>query len=381
MKTLLHITFAKIKRNYKKSVLQSVAVFISIFVISFFTSFITSLEEYTAANPTFGIEASGAESALTITSLERFFESVINAISLMAGAVAFLSVISIYIYSRMRTEENKRFYAILSSIGATRVQTKIISVTETLILYAAPIVLGSFLGLIPSGIFTSAVVSIFAADYSPSSVALAIPFGLSLLGIILVLIFTYVPGISRKGSVIESVRAHNEREAGERHNYRKSYTFRHMPIEQRIAYKSVEYYKSSYRRITVMFISCVLYPVLAILFFSMISDVRVVDYTPTSGINAMRLFEIFIWNIAGFAALAFIVLSAFAILETVYMIQAHNRVRRETLKIYKSVGMTDGSIKKVLKYEYRTVFMKAAIYLVFILVIAFPIVISLGQKI
>ena len=54
-----------------------------------------------------------------------------------------------------------------------------------------------------------------------------------------------------------------------------------------------------------------------------------------------------------------------------YIIQAHNRVRRETLATYKSIGMTDVSIKKVLKYEYMTAVFHAVVYLIFILVLAF----------
>ena len=54
-----------------------------------------------------------------------------------------------------------------------------------------------------------------------------------------------------------------------------------------------------------------------------------------------------------------------------YIIQAHNRVRRETLAIYKSIGMTDDSIKKVLKYEHMTAVFHAVVYLIFILVLAF----------
>ena len=367
MKTLFRITLAKIKRSWKKSIFQSFAVFVSMLVICSFTCFILSLEGFRAANPTFGIEASGQESALTIESLAGFFKTVISSISFISSAVAFLSVVSLYIYSRMRAEENKHFYATLSSIGATNAQKRIISVTETLILYAVPIVLGSFLGLIPSGALTAAVARIFAADYTHSAITPAVPVVFSLSGVILVLIFTYVPGIRRKRSVIASVRGHNENEAEKTHNYRKSYTFRHMPIEQRIANKSVAYYSSSYRRITFMFICCVLYPVLAILFFSLISKANAVDYTPSYGINVTRLVEIFAWNIAIFGSVAFLILSAFGTLQTVYMIQAQNRVRKETLKIYKSIGMTEHSIKRVLIYEYRTVFFHAVIYLVFIL--------------
>ena len=198
-----------------------------------------------------------------------------------------------------------------------------------------------------------------------------IPALLSALGIVLVLMFTYIPSVRRKKSVIETVKAHNTKEAGEMHNYRNSYTFRHMPVEQRIAKKSVAYYSSTYRRITFMFISCVLYPVLAVFFFVLVSETSVTDYTPSYGIDATALVGIFAEKIAIFGALAFLALTAFGVLQTMYIIQAHNRVRRETLATYKSIGMTDSSIKKVLKYEYITAVFHAVIYLVFILVLAF----------
>ena len=38
---------------------------------------------------------------------------------------------------------------------------------------------------------------------------------------------------------------------------------------------------------------------------------------------------------------------------------------------YKSIGMTDDSIKKVLKYEHMTAVFHAVVYLIFILVLAF----------
>lgn len=371
MKTLLHITFAKIRRSMKKSVFQSVAVFASMFVISFLVCFIVSIEEFRSANPTFGIEAVGGESEITIYSLKEFFSNIISGISFVAVAVVVLSAISLSIYSRLRMDENKRFFATLTSIGATNAQRKIISVTETLILYELPIILGSFLGMLPSAAFTDMIARIFVDGYSHRAVPIFIPLIISVLGIVMVLIFTYVPSIKRKNSVIESVKAHNEKEAGEAHNYRKSYTFRHMPVEQRIAKKSVEYYKSAYRRITFMFISCVLYPVLAIMFFVIVSRPAVIDYTPNYGVDVMKLVELFAKNIAIFGASAFLALTAFAVLQTVYIIAAQNRVRRETLTTYKSIGMTDSSIKKVLAYEYKTAVFHAVIYLVFILTLLF----------
>ena len=371
MKTLFHITCAKMMKGFKKSLFQSFAAFVSMFAISFFVCFVISLEAFRAANPTFGLEAVGGENILTIESFSSFFKEIVSGISFIAIAIVILSFVSLFIFARLRTEENKHFFATLTSIGATSGQRKAISITKTLILYGIPILLGSFLGMLPSSIFTGMVARIFVSDYTHSPVSMLIPALLSAIGIILVLMFTYIPSVRRKKSVIETVKAHNTKEAGEMHNYRNSYTFRHMPVEQRIAKKSVAYYSSTYRRITFMFISCVLYPVLAVIFFVLVSETSVTDYTPNYGVDATKLAGIFAKSIAILGVLAFLALTVFGVLQTVYIIQAHNRVRRETLATYKSIGMTNDSIKKVLKYEYMTAVFHAVVYLIFILVLAF----------
>ena len=371
MKTLFHITCAKMVKSFKKSLFQSFAAFVSMFAISFFVCFVISLEAFRAANPTFGIEAVGGENILTIESFSSFFKEIVSGISFIAIAIVILSFVSLFIFARLRTEENKHFFATLTSIGATSGQRKIISITETLILYGLPIIVGSFLGMLPSSIFTGMVARIFVSNYTHSPISMLLPALLAIVGIVLVLIFTYVPSVRRRQSVIETVKSHNEKESGETHNYRNSYTFRHMPIEKRIAKKSVAYYSSTYRRITFMFISCVLYPVLAVIFFVLVSETSVTDYTPNYGVDVTKLVGIFAKNIAIFGVLAFLALTAFGVLQTMYIIQAHNRVRRETLATYKSIGMNDDSIKKVLKYEYMTAVFHAVDYLIFILVLAF----------
>jgi len=371
MKTLLRITFLKIKRNIKKSIFQSIATFISMFVISFLLCFIVSIKAFGAANPTFGIETVNGESMLTVESLRKFMSDIISGISLIAGAIAVLSFASLFIYSRLRTEENKRFFATLTSIGATGSQRRIVSITETIVLFGIPIFSGSFLGMLPSRLFSDMVARIFVSDYTASPISILTPAVIAVLGTALVLIFTYVPSIKRKKSVIEAVKAHNAKESDATHNYRNSYTFRHMPIEQRIAKKSVAYYSSTYRRIAFMFVCCVLYPILAIAFFLLVSEASVIDYTPNCGIDIAKLIEIFVKNIAIFGVSAFLALTVFAVFQTMYIMQAHSRIRKETLMIYKSIGMTENSIKKVLKYEHKTAFSHAAICLICLLIFAF----------
>ena len=371
MKTLLHITLGKIKKDFRKSLFQSFAVFVSMFAISFFVCFVISLESFRTSNPTFGIESVGGENILTIEAFSSFFKEIVSGICFIAIAIIILSFVSLFIYARLRIEENKHFFATLTSIGATSGQRQLISFTETLILYGIPIILGSFLGMFPSQLFTGMVARIFISDYTHSYIPVLFPVLLAIVGMVLVIMFTYIPSIGRRKSVIETVKAHNEKESGETHNYRNSYTFRHMPVEQRIAKKSVAYYSSTYRRITFMFISCVLYPVLAVIFFALVSGTSVTDHAPNNGIDVAKLVGIFAKNIAIFGVLSFLALSVFGVLQTVYIIQAHNRVRRETLVTYKSIGMTDDSIKKVLKYEYGTAVFHAVICLVFILVLVF----------
>lgn len=367
MKALVKVALARIRRNFKNSILQSAAVFISMLVISFFVCFVLSVQSFKMENPSFGIESVNGEIGLTVISLRKFFERIIVGISFMAAAIAFLSFFSIFIYARMRLEEDKQFFATLTSIGATNFQKRVISLVEALISYGLPVVAGSFLGVIPSGAFSEMIAATVVDGYRAPAVNLLLPAALSLFGIVLLLVITRVPGVGRKKSVIQSVKSHNEREADESHNYRKSYTFRRMPVEKRLAKKSVEYYKSTYRRITFMVICCVMYPVLGLCFFALLSQTSVTDYTPNSGINVVELIEIFSAKIAVFGFVAFILLGVFGTLQMLYTIRVHSRIRSDAFQSYKSIGMTDISIKKMQKYEYGTVVFNAVIYLLFIL--------------
>lgn len=366
MKLLFHITLAKIKKNAKTNLFQATAVLVSMLVISFFLCLVFSLKTFIASEPSFGIEAVNGESLLTVESIKNFFEEILSGIVKIAGAVAVLSFVSLFIFTKMRTEKNRQFFATMTSIGATSRQQKLISATETLLLYGIPVFLGSFLGFLPSRFFAAAIARIFIADYSARDLSLLVPLFLAILGTALVLLFACLPYAENR-SVIESVKAHNRKEAERIHSYRQSYTFRHMPIEKRIAKKGVAYYGGAYRRISFMLCSCALYPLLALFFFILVSETSVSDYTPGYGINVGALATVFAEKIALFGLLAFLALSVFGIFEAAYVIGVHNRIRRETMQAYKSIGMTESSIKRVLKYEYRTAVFHAAIGLLFIL--------------
>jgi len=370
MKTLLHITFAKLRKSPGKSLLQAFAALVSFFILSFLLCFVISLEEFKLSNPTLGLEATSAESALTVEAIKEFFAEIISGISFIAIALIILTFSSLFIFSRLQAEENRRFLATLASIGATGSQRAIISASDALILYGIPIISGSLLGMLPSQLFVGAVAKIFATEHSPSPLSALPSVLLSALGILLVLLANRAPRGNGGVSLMENVKAHNKGEAESRHNYRKSYTFRHMPIEKRLAKKSVAYHSSTYNRITFMFIASVLYPFLAILFFALVSDTRVIDHTPGYGIDVAELVEVFAGNIALFGILSLLALTLFGVLQAVYIIKAHSIARAKALTAYKSIGMTDPSIKRMLRYEYGSALSRAVIYLIFIILLS-----------
>ena len=118
-----------------------------------------------------------------------------------------------------------------------------------------------------------------------------------------------------------------------------------------------------------MLVTAVMYPALSVIFFSLLSEMRIYDYTPGYGINVEYLVGIFTEKVALLGLLALLLLAAFGIIQTVYVIKSQDKVRRATMQTYKSIGMPDLRIKRVLKYEYKTAAAHAVIYLIFILAV------------
>jgi len=100
----------------------------------------------------------------------------------------------------------------------------------------------------------------------------------------------------------------------------------------------------------------------------MLSDITI-TYTPME--NGIDI-EALVTELAGYIAVAvllsFLVLSAFAILQVVNMVVMQNRIRNETLFVYRSVGMSEDGIKRVRAYEYKQVAFNAFIALIFVIV-------------
>jgi len=313
---------------------------------------------------TFGNSSIAVENAAAVR--ECFYEIFTQMLTVLV-CVTILSTIMICVYSRVRREENERFLTTLLSVGAGRSQMNFIASAEVVAVSFMPILLSAVLAILPAKAVVNYIADFLGTEISyPSLLPLSI--AITLLATLVLILFNLPSQISRNIALIGTIRRHNHSEVGNTHGYRRSFTFRSMPIEQRIAKKSVEYYSVPYRRITMMFVVSALFPILAIAFFFMLSDITI-TYTPME--NGIDI-EALVTELAGYIAVAvllsFLVLSAFAILQVVNMVVMQNRIRNETLFVYRSVGMSEDGIKRVRAYEYKQVAFNAFIALIFVIV-------------
>lgn len=356
-RTLLwRLALARIKAGRKQALLRSAAVLFSMFTVSFFVLLLAELLSLRpAGNFPFG----------------RFLANLTGGLQAVAIILTALAVLSLYLYSGLQKEDDQHFLATLTSIGATRAQRRGILQRTQLLLYSLPVVLGVLLALLPATLFMQALTAGMGLEAAASPVEQgALLLGLIAAGELLVLLFFHVRQPRERAGVIAEMRRHNREEAEAMHSYRQSYTFRRMPLEQRIAQKSVAYYKRPYRRISLMFASVGLYPILAVVFFMLLASERITaDTNPYDGIDTSAATVAVVSSLAIFAAIAFLLLCLFGIAQAAYMVAMQNRLRRKTLAVYRSVGMTERGVRRVLTYEYRTVAFHALLYILFVAVV------------
>lgn len=340
---------ALLRRGGKQTRMQAVAVLLSMLTLSFFLCLWVALN---------GL------SALPSIPYRKFLSDLLSTTRAVTAVLAAPALLSLYVYCGMQREERTRFYATLASLGATATQCRRLLLCESALLYLLPAAAGALLGILPAVIFSrllTGVIGLSAVRLPLLSLSLA----LLLLSCVLSLLLGHVP-LPRGRALTPLLRAHNEEEAQEPHHYRRSYTFRHMPLLQRIAKKSVDYYKNAYRRISLVLSSVTLYPILAFVFFASLSGSSItLDSNPFDGVNQEAASAATIGGILLFAGLALLSLCLLGVFQAVYMIRIHNEKRKGTLHVYRTVGMTEQELHRVLHYEYRTVLLHAFVYTVF----------------
>ena len=347
-----HLAWARLRASRRQSLLQAGAVLLSMLALSFFAFLLLDLSALSTAG-----------GALPYA---RFFRELIDLLRAVAGVLIALSLLTLLVYCRTGQERDARFLAALTSLGATAGGRCRVLLYELAVLYTLPMLGGCLLGLLPAAWFGSALAASTGLQAPPHSARLALLPALVLLGSLLVLLLRYTPVPGRRTAVIDTLRRRNAEEEREGHAYRRSRTFRGMPITQRIAKKSVDFYKRPYRRIAWMLAAAMLYPLLGLIVLgSMAGGSIVADTNPFDGVDTEAMTITAVSNLAGLIALAFLLLSLLAVCQVAYLFRLQNEQRGPTLAVYRAVGMAEADIRRLTRYEYRTVALHALVYVVF----------------
>lgn len=365
----VRLGFKRVKRNLGKTAFSSFSVLVSSFVIALFSILILVLSE---VEERFSGELSGVTSSdkfNNILSLSEFTEQIFRYLTVALFAVVILTLFSIYVFIQLRAEENKKFYATLESIGATHQQRRTVMLTELCILYLCPALVGSIIGAVIGKMISINVAKVIYTDFKSNVSTAVVVLVLYAIFALLSIAVVFLTDIKKQKSAIESLKLYNKDEADKSHSYRNSNTFRSMPIEKRVAKKSVEYYKRSYRRISVVISGCTSYLVLAIIFLVKFSRTRVaVDDNPYDNIDTSAFSTYLVNHLMLLTTLSLFLLFLLSVGQIIMMIKAQNAVRRGSMLSYKSVGMTDAGTKRVLRYEYSTVIYNSLIYTIFLFI-------------
>jgi len=355
LRLTLKLSLARLRFHFKKSLLQQASVAVLLLSVGFFLAFSLGLDDFRENVPEYGLPDLG-DSALAVGEygVGDFLDEVVSYMGVAILLLIPLSLITFYCLSRLRSEESKSFYSRLESIGASGYRRTAVFFTETLLTFLLPIIIGSGVGILLGKRTANGFAEMMASDYIPEVNEPLIWLAISFVGFLTVFVFSYSAHFSR-GTLIERLKKHNRREVGERHGYRESFTFRHMPIEKRIAKKSLDYYRKSYSRIATVFAVTFYYPMLAFLFFYTFESINVVaDANPFDGIDTDGLVFAVMSGVGIFCVGIFSVLFLLGILQLVSMLRTQNKIREESLSVYKTVGMTDEGVKRVIRQEYLT---------------------------
>ena len=357
---LCHLLAARLRHGGSRSLLQSIGVLLSSAGLSFFV-FLTA-------------ELAVAATAKGTLPYRRFLSELTGSLLAVSAILLLLSLLSLYMDYSMGQDDRIRFYAALSSLGATSAQRRRLSLWEMCMLFALPATLGTLVGAAPAALFCRALLANLSLTSTLSPYARGGILLLLLLCVLLPLPIVWHAPQRRYATTIRALRLHNEDEAQQAHHYRRSRTFRQMPIEQRIAKKSVVYYQQSYRRISLLLFNLMAYPLMGIMLFLSLSGSRILlDSTPLDGVDTAGAALSAVSSLLFFVVISLLLLSLMAAIRTWYMLRLQAAARRDSLRVYRAVGMTESSIRRLLMYEYRTAALHALAMLLGMAILLFSL--------
>ncbi len=347
MKPITKIAVRQIKNDLRKNLFLSLCILFSMAMISFFVFF--------------GIQTSELENAkyspLPFTS---FLNKVRLCMDVTVDVLVVITFITVRTHVSMKASQNEQTLAVLTAIGAKKRHKRALMLTEIMLIYFIPILLGVIIGIFPGLI----IGSLFIGSYEINiPICIVNALGISVLGAGLIVICYMIPSIRiKRGSVIQSIKKQNKKASEERHGYRNSKTFKSSTLLSRLANKSIDYYNNTYNRIALSLASSALYPMLAFIMFLHIGNAEVAlgrDMEESIAvINAVDNILIFICG-------CFLVLTVIGAVQAFFMVRMQMQIRKTTARIYSSIGMEEKDIDKMITLELKTVFLRALVAMIF----------------
>ena len=119
-----------------------------------------------------------------------------------------------------------------------------------------------------------------------------------------------------------------------------------------------------------MITQAAIYPLIGGIFLYLISGIRVIaDENPYDEIDTTEIVSSLVEHIMIFTLLSLLALTIIGIIQVAVMLRARTVLRRKTLQLYKSVGMSEVSVKKVIGYERQAIIFHSLLYILFAIVI------------
>ena len=342
----------RIKQDAKRCILLSSAVMFSMLLISFFIFF--SLRVMTAEN------------SYGELPFWKFLDGTLDGMRVTVVFLIIITAITTRTYCRLRAQETDRTLAVLTSVGATAKERRALIFEEIRILYIVPVLAGVLTGALSGSYMARYFIDIKATDPS-----VYIRFGyaailLAVLGIVLAALCHIMPERKRnKTSVIGKVRRQNAEVSAVSHSYHQSKTYREGSITKRLSKRSIYYYRDTYNKIALSFAASALYPILAFSLIGRIVKIEIVlDENPYGGPDTSAAVFGASSKMLMFLLACFLALTVVGILEALMITRLQIERRRKTARVYRSVGMQERHIRRMIRSEILGTVERAVIYTV-----------------
>lgn len=351
-------------KSSKETVLLAVGMLFSLMLVSFFLFFTMTVKAGTSAL------AGGLPHS-------SFVKAVSNGMETAAALLSVATVLSVRTWAGLSRDASAQTVAVLHSMGATSAQQRYLLLTELSMQYLPAMLVGITVGAVGGIGLSLALIGTGVIGGEPFAWVLAyILLWLAILlvsGGLLVLCYT-LPHLRlrrRTPSATESLRRKGQSVSAETHSYRQSKTYQKQSLLKRLAGKSVDFYKARYTSLALSLSVSGFYPVLALLLIYHLMGASVLmDTNPFDGVDTTEAVAGSVAGLMAVIAVGFLLLTAQGVWGGILLIRAQLAQRRQTGRVYLSMGMTEEDFRRVMRLELGSLLLRSLLYLFLLILIA-----------